>query len=64
MKKIIKDAIIIIPARGGSKRIKNKNLRLLSNKSLIEHTIIHALNSKFKSDIYISTDCQRCRNDM
>ncbi len=58
MKNIIKDAIIIIPARGGSKRIKNKNLRLLSNKSLIEHTIIHALSSKFKSDIYISTDCK------
>ena len=58
MKRKVKDAIIIIPARGGSKRIKNKNLRLLSNKPLIEHTIIHALNSKFKSDIYISTDSQ------
>ena len=56
MKNIEKEAIIIIPARGGSKRIKNKNLKLLSGKSLIEHTILHALNSKFNSDIYVSTD--------
>ena len=56
MKKIRKNAIIIIPARGGSKRIKNKNLRLLSGKTLIEHTILHALNSKFNSDIYVTTD--------
>ena len=59
MKKIKKNAIVIIPARGGSKRIKNKNLKLLSGKTLIEHTIIHALNSKFSSDIYVSTDSRK-----
>ena len=56
MKNIEKEAIIIIPARGGSKRIKNKNLKLLSGKPLIEHTILHAINSQFASDIYVSTD--------
>ena len=56
MKNINKDAVVIIPARGGSKRLKNKNLKLLSGKPLIEHTILHALDSKFSSQIYVSTD--------
>ena len=62
MKNIEKEAIIIIPARGGSKRIKNKNLKLLSGKPLIEHTILHALNSKFSSDIYVSTDSRSIKD--
>ena len=36
----------LIPARGGSKRIKNKNLLKLNGQPLINHTIKHALNSK------------------
>ena len=48
--------MIIIPARGGSKRIKNKNILKLGNLTLIEHTILHALSSKLKKNIYISTD--------
>lgn len=31
--------ICIIPARSGSKRIKNKNIKLIENKPLIVHTI-------------------------
>ena len=31
--------MIIIPARGNSKRLKNKNLQKLGNYSLIENTI-------------------------
>ena len=50
------NAVIIIPARGGSKRIKNKNILKLGNLTLIEHTILHALSSKLKKNIYISTD--------
>ena len=45
-----------------SKRIRNKNLKLLSGKSLIEHTILHALDSKFSSQIYISTDSSHIEN--
>ena len=61
MKNKIKDAIIIIPARGGSKRIRDKNLKILSGKPLIEHTIFHALNSKFSSEIYVSTDSRNIK---
>ena len=34
--------LIIIPARGGSKRIKNKNIKFFVDKPLIEHTINYA----------------------
>ena len=62
MKNKIKDTIIIIPARAGSKRIRNKNLQLLSGKPLIEHTIIHALNSKLGFEIFVSSDSSHIEN--
>ncbi|MBA4717717.1 MAG: acylneuraminate cytidylyltransferase family protein [Nitrosopumilus sp.] len=46
----------IIPARGGSKRIPKKNLKLLKGKPLIAHTIIEAKKSRFLNSLYVSTD--------
>ena len=46
----------VIPARAGSKRIKNKNLRLLNNKPLIQYTIEQALNCKLLDQFIVSTD--------
>ena len=43
--------IAIIPARQGSKRLKNKNLRLLQNKPLIHWTIKAAQKSLGKQII-------------
>ena len=34
-----KNVLAIIPARGGSKRLPNKNVRLLAGKPLIAHSI-------------------------
>ena len=48
--------LIIIPARGGSKGIPRKNIRLLAGKPLIYYVIKAAKNSKHPSDIYISSD--------
>ena len=48
--------IALIPARGGSKRIKSKNLRLLAGKPLILHTIECAKKSKYDLRIVVSTD--------
>ena len=45
--------IAMIPARLGSKRVKNKNLRLLGNKPLISHVIETAKESNVFDDIYI-----------
>lgn len=46
----------VIPARGGSKGIKNKNIRPLNNKPLIAYTINAAQQSKALSDCIVSTD--------
>ncbi len=48
--------LAIIPARGGSKGLPGKNIRLLNGKPLIAHTIEAALKSKAITQIVISTD--------
>jgi CMP-N,N'-diacetyllegionaminic acid synthase len=47
----------IIPARGGSKGIKNKNLYKLNGKPLIYYSIQAAKKSKLLTDFVVSTDC-------
>ncbi len=48
--------IAIIPARGGSKEIPQKNIIDFCRKPLISWTIQSALRSKKISDVYVSTD--------
>ena len=48
--------ILIIPARSGSKRIKNKNFKNFKGKPIISYSIRTALNSKIFNKIVISTD--------
>lgn len=52
-----KKILAIIPARSGSKRIKNKNLKLINGKPLIYYSIKYAIkNKKFIDEIFVSTD--------
>jgi CMP-N,N'-diacetyllegionaminic acid synthase len=46
----------VIPARGGSKGIPNKNIKDLSGKPLIYYTIIAAQQSTLLSETIVSTD--------
>jgi len=48
--------ICFIGARGGSKGVPNKNLRVIGEKPLIAHTIEKALNSKIFSHVIVSTE--------
>jgi len=48
--------LAIIPARGGSRGVERKNVRLLAGKPLIVHTIEHALQSQLVDRIVVSTD--------
>ena len=57
MKKIKKPSFLaIIPARGNSKRIKNKNIKIFNGKPLIYWTIVAALKSNFIDEVYVSSD--------
>lgn len=48
--------IAIIPARGNSQRIKNKNMINLNGKPLIYWTLKSALNSKYINNICVTSD--------
>ena len=48
--------LVVIPARGGSKGIPRKNLRLLNGKPLIYYSIKTALSSKYNIDVYVSSE--------
>ena len=57
---MLKKNLIIIPARKGSKRIKNKNLIKVMNKPLIFWAINFA--KKFKKtnfDLIVTSDCKK-----
>ena len=48
--------VSIIPARSGSKRLKNKNISRLGDKPLINHILEKLVHIKVISKIIISTD--------
>lgn len=50
--------IAIIPARGGSKRLPGKNIKLLAGKPLIAWTIEAAIQSNLFDHVFVSTDCE------
>lgn len=54
--------IAVIPARKGSKGLKNKNLLKIDNKTLIERTIEFAIESKLFSRIILTTDYKNINN--
>lgn len=50
------NGICIIPARGGSKGIPRKNIRIVAGKPLLAHSIEHALGTPAISRVMVSTD--------
>jgi CMP-N,N'-diacetyllegionaminic acid synthase len=50
--------IAIIPARGGSKRLLNKNIYPLNGKPLIAYSIEACLKSANIKEVYVSSDSQ------
>lgn len=48
--------LVVIPAKGDSKRIFRKNIRLLADKPLIAHAIDIAKSSKYVDDVVVSTE--------
>ena len=54
--------VAIIPARSGSKRIKNKNIKLFYGKPLLSYSIQAAKKSKIFDKIIISTESKKIAN--
>ena len=54
-----KKIIAVIPARAGSKRIKNKNIVKLNNKPLIEYTLKVAKKCKYIDKIVVSSESKK-----
>ncbi|QSB27991.1 cytidylyltransferase domain-containing protein [Flavobacterium sp. CLA17] len=54
--------IAIIPARGGSKRIPDKNIQLFGTLPLLAHSILYAKqNSTVIDEVYVSTDSEEIK---
>jgi pseudaminic acid cytidylyltransferase len=51
--------LAIIPARGGSKRIPDKNIRNFCGRPMIGHILQAAANSKLFDTIHVSTESRR-----
>jgi CMP-N-acetylneuraminic acid synthetase len=59
---MLNKTLIVIPSRSGSKGIKNKNLKKISKKSLIEITSNFINKIKYIDKKIISTDSQKIKN--
>lgn len=51
--------IAVIPARSGSKGLKNKNIKLLNGKPLLVYSIEAALKSELFDCVHVSTDSEQ-----
>jgi len=51
--------ICLICARGGSRGIPNKNIRIINKKPLIAHTIEKSISSKIFSHVVVSTEDEK-----
>lgn len=48
--------LAVIPARSGSKSVKDKNIRIMNGKPMLAYSIEHALKSKLIDRVIVSTD--------
>ena len=55
--------IAIIPARGGSKRIKNKNIKNFLGKPIISYVIKKAIKSNIFDCVIVSTDSAKIKKN-
>ncbi len=54
--------VALIPARSGSKRIADKNIKLLNGHPLVAYTIIAAIQSGIFTKVIVSTDSEKYKN--
>jgi len=57
-----KKVLVVIPARSGSKSIKDKNIKKIKGKPMIAYSIEYAKKAKFVDQIVVSTDSKKYLN--
>lgn len=57
-----KRILAFVPARIGSKRVKEKNIQMLDGKPLFMHSVDIAKKSRYIDDILVSTDSQEIKD--
>ena len=58
----MKRVVALIPAKGKSERIKNKNLKKMCKRPLLWWTLESAKKSKYINEIYVSSDSSKILN--
>ncbi|RZJ28995.1 MAG: acylneuraminate cytidylyltransferase family protein [Flavobacterium sp.] len=53
--------IAVIPARGGSKRLPNKNILPLGGLPLLAHSVLYAKANAEIDEVYVSTDSEKIK---
>lgn len=53
------ETLAVIPARSGSKSVKDKNIRTMAGKPMIAYSIEHALNAPSIDRVIVSTDSEK-----
>ena len=56
---MMRSTLCTICMRGGSKGLKNKNLKIINGKPLMYYTIKHAIKSKIFDKVVVSTDSKK-----
>ena len=56
--------LALIPARGGSKGIKYKNLKKINRISLLGHVINFAYKCNFFDEVIVSTESEKISNEV
>lgn len=54
-----KKVLALIPARSGSKRVKDKNIRMLGSKPLLAWSVLVAMACRDIDDVVVSTDSEQ-----
>ena len=51
--------VAVVPVKGNSERIENKNIKLLDGKPLFLHTIEKLLSCDFLDEVYLDTESEK-----
>lgn len=59
MRRNMDKILAVIPARSGSKSIKDKNIRLMNGRPMLSYSVEHAKKSNYINRVIVSTDSER-----